>query len=128
MSMKQYKVSVDIDMDSVIEAIMNDLTQGEMIDFVDELIETVSDGDFTNELYELLRRKHEEWLDVAGVDESQYREEFADPTLYPEVEDDDFDDDEEDDPESEAALIDAEEPWTTDEEDDGDVDVFNTNG
>lgn len=104
MSMNQLSISPEINMGDVLHAMVEEFGTEELIDFVDELVEQIADGDFTNELYELMRAKHEDWLEEMGLEESDYRTDYADPTIYSDVEMDDEDDDDEE--------------WSTDPDDD----------
>jgi hypothetical protein len=109
--MSNLSVNYELCTDDIIEALMNDLTVDEIKDLILDILDKTGDNDLNNALYEELKIKHGEYLEFMGIDETKYREEFADPTYYEnEVED---------------------EHWTTDDDEiddelEEDVDVFTT--
>jgi hypothetical protein len=115
--MSNLVVNYELCTDDITEALMNDLTVDELQDFILDLLDKTSDNDLNNTLYEELKIKHSEYLEFMGIDETKYREEFADPTYYEDEDDDEVDDDED-------------EHWTINDEVDDeleeDVDVFTT--
>ena len=108
MSVKQLSVNIEMNLDDILKAMTEDLVVDDIVVFVDELIERFDDdnSDLTHELYELMKIKHDVFLEKAGITEDEYQEHHANPIYY----------------------TSTEEPWTTDEGDDedGDVDVFST--
>jgi hypothetical protein len=110
-NMSNLSVNYELCTDDIIEALMNDLTVDEIKDLILDILDKTGDNDLNNALYEELKIKHGEYLEFMGIDETKYREEFADPTYYEnEVED---------------------EHWTTDDDEiddelEEDVDVFTT--
>jgi len=112
--MSNLVVNYELSTDDITEALMNDLTVEELQDFILDILDKTGDNDLNNALYEELKIKHGEYLEFMGIDETKYREEFADPTFYPDVDEDNEDD----------------EHWTTDNKVDNeleeDVDIFTT--
>lgn len=74
-------IEVDIDTENLAEALVDDLTNDDLIDFIKQVDEAAQDWDFTNEVYEYFKKQHEEFLDIEDDDEMD-----IDP-------DDDIDDD-----------------------------------
>lgn len=124
MSANQWGVNIEINGGDIIAAMIEDLGIDELVEFVEELVDTVADGDLTNELYELMRNKHEDWLEAMGVDECEYQSDYAGPGIYDGIEasiaEDDLDDEDDED----------DEHWTTDDDDvfreENPMDVFTT--
>lgn len=109
-------IEVEFSITKVVESLVNELSHNELLDFVEELNEQVCDEDFTNNLYDLFKRKYEEWIDEMGMGEEG--QEQDDSEIYP----------------TSTSTHEAEEEddnWTTveiEEEDEENVmDVFNTN-
>lgn len=121
MSMAQLSITPEINMGDILTAMIDELDNDDMVEFVEELMDIVSDDDFNHELYELMRRKHEEFLELSGITEDEYQSDYS-PADY-DIDDEDAEIDLSDDDEKEEA-------WITDS--DGDfgeedpMDIFTT--
>lgn len=125
---------MDIELGKVIDAILIDLSIDEITDLFEEIVDKMEDQDLLNNVYELFKRKHEEWLDNTNLSEEEYQYHYADPTIYPDAKnptDEEEDDNEDGNTSVDERVTEVEEPWITevetDEEDDENVmDVFST--
>lgn len=125
MSMKTYSLEVEIDADKIISALLTEFGIEEIAEFIEELVDQAGDQDLLNNVYEIFKRKHAEWLDDVNLDESEYQEHYRDPVH---ALNDDFDEVEED-PEEEnwSTEDDGEENWSTEDlEEENPMDVFTT--
>lgn len=77
-------VTIEVDMEKVLEGLLEDFDNEDMVNFVEEMIDRTGDQDLMNSIYEMLRSKHQEYLEAMGISEDEYKTDYAEPGIYDE--------------------------------------------
>ena len=118
---KHVGLDVETNLEAMFRGILEGCSENDLKNLIDRIDLEVADWEFTNQIYELFREKHADFLIDQNIDEKKYREEFChDPSIYDDEEDNESwstDDIKPEERIKEGALV------LGDEED---VDVFST--
>jgi hypothetical protein len=76
--MSYLDINIELDTDIIIESLITNSSVDELVDFVDELVDRTSDNNLINELYNVLKLKHNDWLEENGISKSNYEENIED--------------------------------------------------